>query len=229
MVSAGCTLAGGQPVMRTVPPVTTAAARNGTALDRSGSIVPVPRGDRARGDPPPVGLRRRRRRRRRRAASPPSSRRAAPTAPTSPVCTIVSPSVNAAPDSSRPETNCDDADASISTVPPAHRSGAAHRERQAVAVDADAEAAQRVEQRRDRAGAGLLVAVERRPSSVLSAASGGTNRSTVPASPQSTRAPAAGAMRAADGQLGVVAVDARRRASAARRSSGRCRGCAARR
>ena len=37
MSSAGCTLVAGQPVMRTVPPVTTAAARNGTALDRSGS------------------------------------------------------------------------------------------------------------------------------------------------------------------------------------------------
>ncbi len=78
----------------------------------------------------------------------------------SPVCTIVSPSVNAAPDSSSPETNCDDADASISTVPPATDAGAAYRERQTVAVDVHAEAAQRVEQRRDRAGAGLLVAVE---------------------------------------------------------------------
>ena len=38
MASAGCMLAGGQPVTRTVPPLTTAAARNGTALDRSGSM-----------------------------------------------------------------------------------------------------------------------------------------------------------------------------------------------
>ena len=37
MSSAGCTLVAGQPVMRTVPPVTTAAARNATAFVRSGS------------------------------------------------------------------------------------------------------------------------------------------------------------------------------------------------
>ena len=51
MVSAGCTLARGQPVMRTVPPVTAAAARNGTALDRSGSMRPVAGRDRARARP----------------------------------------------------------------------------------------------------------------------------------------------------------------------------------
>ena len=39
MVSDGCTLARGQPVTRTCPPVTIAAARNGTALDRSGSMI----------------------------------------------------------------------------------------------------------------------------------------------------------------------------------------------
>jgi hypothetical protein len=38
MMSAGWMPAAGQPVMRTVPALTTAAAMNGTALDRSGSI-----------------------------------------------------------------------------------------------------------------------------------------------------------------------------------------------
>ena len=55
MVSAGCTLTVGQPAMRTVPPVTAAAARNGTEFDRSGSIGPVPRRDRAGLHPPLVG------------------------------------------------------------------------------------------------------------------------------------------------------------------------------
>ena len=42
---------------------------------------------------------------------------------------------------------------------------------------------------------------------MLSAATGGTNRSTVPARPQSTRAPGGRGDRAADRQLGVVPVD----------------------
>src|SRR6476661_11087176 len=113
MVSEGCTLACGQPVTRTCPLVTIAAARNGTALDRSGSMIQC------------------------RAAIGPGSTRhrlvvASSTAtPASrsivtviatcgadgtavPVWTTVSPSVNVAPDSSRPVTNCDDAEASIS-------------------------------------------------------------------------------------------------------------------
>ena len=159
MASAGCVLAAGHPAMRTIPPLTTAAARNGTALDRSGSITQC----RAAIGPGET---------RQRLAwvsstSTPASRSIATVIATcgadgtdSPVCTIVSPSAKAAPDSSSPETNCDDADASISTVPPATAPAAAHRERQAVAVDVHTEPAQRVQQRRDRAGAGLLVAVE---------------------------------------------------------------------
>ena len=50
---------------------------------------------------------------------------------------------------------------------------------------------------------GLLVAVERRPRPA-SAATGGTNRSTVPASPQSTRAPGGGGRAHRDGQLGAA-------------------------
>ena len=69
--------------------------------------------------------------------------------------------MNVAPDSSRPETNCDDADASISTRAARHGAGAADAERQRVTVECDAEPAQRVEQGSDGPGAGLFVAVER--------------------------------------------------------------------
>ena len=115
----------------------------------------------ARCDVPPVGPGVVDRRRRLRAASPPSSRRAAPTAPTSPVWTTVSPSVNVAPDSSSPETNCDEADASISTVPPATEPVPCTRNGSASPSSAHAETAHRVEQGGDGPGPGLLVAVER--------------------------------------------------------------------
>ena len=68
--------------------------------------------------------------------------------------------MNAAPDSSRPETNCDDADASISTVPPATDPVPRTENGRPSPSMSHAEAAKRIEQRRDRAGAGLLVAVE---------------------------------------------------------------------
>src|SRR3954469_16791610 len=108
----------GQPVTRTIPPVATAAARNGTALDRSGSMVQCQA---------PIGPGATRQRLAWvSSTSTPTSRSIDTVIATwgadgtdSPVCTIVNPSVNAAPDSRRPETNCDDADASISTVPPA--------------------------------------------------------------------------------------------------------------
>src|ERR1700710_242660 len=107
-------LARGQPATRTCPPVTIAAARNGTEFDRSGSMSQC------------------------RAAIGPDSTRhlfgteSSTVTPASrnmltviamwgadgtvvPVWTTVSPSPNVAPDSSSPDTNCDDADASIST------------------------------------------------------------------------------------------------------------------
>ena len=68
--------------MRTVPPLTTAAARNGTALDRSGSTSQC-RAATAPGAPASGSAPRRPPRPRPVAASPPSSRCAAPTAPTS--------------------------------------------------------------------------------------------------------------------------------------------------
>src|SRR4051794_11037304 len=116
MSSAGCTLTRGQPGTRTTPPVTIAAARNGTELDKSGSMAQC----RAATGPGAtchrlcwVS-----------STSTPASRNIATVMATcgadgtdSPVWTTVSPSANVAPVSSSPETNCDEADASISTVP----------------------------------------------------------------------------------------------------------------
>ena len=108
----GWTLTAGQPVIRTRPPVTAAAARNGTAFDRSGSI----RQCRAAIGPgatchwlATVS-----------STSTPASRNIATVIAMcgvdgndAPVWTNVKPIRNAAPDSSRPETNCDEAEASI--------------------------------------------------------------------------------------------------------------------
>ena len=195
----------GQPAMRTIPPLTTAAARNGTALDRSGSITQC----RAAIGPGET---------RHRlvwvsSTSTPASRSIATVIATcgadgtdSPVCTIVSPSVNAAPDSSSPETNCDDADASISTVPPA-------TEPPPRTENGRPSPSMSTPSPRNASSSGAIGRARACSSpsnttvSVPSAATGGTNRSTVPARPQSTRASGDGCDLAADRQLGVVAVD----------------------
>src|SRR5687768_13876072 len=108
----------GQPATRTLPPLTTAAAKKGTALDKSGSMLQC-RAAIGPGDT-------RHRLACESSTATPASRSIDTVMATcgaegtdSPVCTMVSPSVNAAPDSSSPDTNCDEADASISTVPPA--------------------------------------------------------------------------------------------------------------
>ena len=193
MASAGWVLTDGQPVTRTLPPLTTAAARNGTALDRSGSMVQC----RAAIGPGCT----RQRLACASSTSTPASRSIDTVIATcgaegtdSPVCTMVSPSVNAAPDSISPDTNCDEAEASISTVPPATdpspctRNG---RPSPSMATPSPRSAVSSGAMGRARAcSSPSNVTV-----SVLSAATGGTNRSTVPASPQSTRAPGSGLMR----------------------------------
>ena len=80
MLSAGCTLVAGQPVMRTVPPLTTAAAEERDSVRQIRFDVPVPGRDQAGPHLPAVGRQSRRRRLRLGAASPPSWRCAAPTA-----------------------------------------------------------------------------------------------------------------------------------------------------
>ena len=112
-------LAAGQPVMRTVPALTTAAAMNGTALDRSGSMCQCRAATTPGRTCQRLGVVVRRPRRRLAGASPRSWRCAARTVVAGPVCCTIRPSVNDAPDSSRPDTNCDDAEASMSTAPPA--------------------------------------------------------------------------------------------------------------
>ena len=228
MASAGCVLTDGQPVTRTLPPLTTAAERNGTALDRSGSIDPVPGRDWAGAHPPAVGLRvvdvdagvaqhrhrhRDMRRRRHRLAG-------------------VHDGQSVGERGARQQQPGDEL-------------------RRGRGVDLDGAAARPIRRRapgtagrrrrwpppvraaRSSSGAMGRARACSSPSnvtvSVLSAATGGTKRSTVPASPQSTRAPGSGSMRPLIGQLAVGAVDRDCRAPAPRRSSGRCRGCAAHR
>ena len=77
--------------------------------------------------------------------------------------------------------------------PAGDRSGAAHPERQAVAVDVDAQTAQRIQQRHDRADPGLLVTVER-DGSQAQRRQRWDERNTVPARPQSTRASGGGSI-----------------------------------
>ena len=82
----------GQPGTVTRPPVTTAAARNGAALDRSGSMASSPDVERPRLDPPGDRRRRARRARRPRAASRRSCRCAAPDGSLPPTCRTSTPS-----------------------------------------------------------------------------------------------------------------------------------------
>ena len=149
--------------------------------------IPVPGGDRPRLHEPPVGGG---------VVDPtPASRSMATVIAMcgaegidAPVCTTVRPSVKAAPDSSRPDTNCDDADASISTCRPAPIRGRAPPNGSAV----PSTSTPRPRSASSRGAIGRARACSS-PSNVttavLSAASGGTNRRTVPARPQSMRGP----------------------------------------
>ena len=153
--------------MVTEPPVTSAAARNGPALDRSGSTVKSPRFSRPgrtrqrSGRAPGADLDRgpgvaehpdghldvRQRR-------APAARSAAPRRPP----------VNRGAASSSPETSCEDPEASSVTGPPGTAARAVHGERQraaAAVVDRHAERAQRGQQRADRPLPRPRVAVER--------------------------------------------------------------------
>ena len=229
MSSAGWTLAAGQPVMRTVPPVTTAAARNGTAFDRSGSISQCRAATGARPHLPAVGVES--------STSTPAWRSIATViamcgadGSDAPVWCTVRPSVN----DGRAQQQAGDELRRGRGVdvhrPAGDRSGAAHPERQPVAVDVDAEPAQRVQQRRDRPGPGLLVAVERRPSTAA-------QRRQRRDEPQHRAGQAAvdsrrrrpGRSRPLTVSSRPSPVDPQAQRPSARRSSGRCRGCAARR
>src|SRR3954449_7875371 len=109
MVPDGCTLTSGHPAMRTVPALTTAAARNGTALDRSGSIAQWRAATGPGRTVQRFGVAS--------STGTPASRSIDTVIATcgadgteSPVCTTVKPSSNVEPASSRPETNWDEDD-----------------------------------------------------------------------------------------------------------------------
>src|SRR6201999_4565065 len=108
-----------------------------------------------------------------------------------PACCTIRPSVNDAPDSSRPDTNCDDAEASMSTAPPATDPAPCTR-------NGNPSPAMSTPRPRSASSNGAIGRTRAcsSPSKLTAAtpnpASGGTKRSTVPARPQSIRASAAG-------------------------------------
>ena len=190
----------------TVPPATRAAARNGAALDRSGSMIDVAsrrsgRAARSRRRVPDWRPRRRGERARR------SSSRCAEGSAGARRCGVSRrPSSNRGAESSRPDTNWLDADASISSAPPVDRAGAVDGERQcaaSVVVDVDAE--QRAGRRWSCASGGAAPTAS--PSNATgpraSAATGGRKRITVPARPQSIDTPPSSS-RGRDQQVGPV-------------------------
>jgi hypothetical protein len=109
----------------------------------------------------------------------------------SPVWTTVSPSVNVAHVNSSPETNCDEADASISTVPPA--TDPLPCTRNGRPSPSSATPSPRIASSSGEIGLALACSSPSKvTTSAPSAATGGTKRSTVPARPQSMVAPGAG-------------------------------------
>jgi hypothetical protein len=190
---AACRLSRGQSGMVTVPPVTSAAARNGPALDRSGSTVTEPRSSRPgrtrhdSGRPEEPGA---------------TSSTEAPAARSmrtviamcgaegtgGPSCRTSTPSSNLGAASSRPETSCDDPEASTSTRPPrtAPRprtvNGAAPRPPSSISAPSCRSAA-----RTGPIGRSLIrSSPSKETTAEVSAASAGRNRITVPAFPTST-------------------------------------------
>src|ERR1700734_1308834 len=114
IASAGWMLAPGHPGGGTGPALTTAAAMNGTALDRSGSICQCRAATTPGRTCQRLGVAS--------SISTPACRSIATVMAMcgadgncGPVCCTIRPSVNDAPDSSRPDTNCDDAEASMHT------------------------------------------------------------------------------------------------------------------
>src|SRR5664279_2762920 len=192
MASPAWVVADGQCGTVTAPPVTAAAARKGVALDRSGSMAAVHG---------PTGPGRTRQ------VFGSSASTRTPTAQSAatvirmcgsdgsgpPRCSTRTPSVNDAPDSRSPETNWEDALASMVTVPP----GSAP-----VPCRVNGKAPPSMEAPRARSASSTMDIGRRRaagsPSKVISpfavAASAGRNRMTVPARPQSiTAGPDSGA------------------------------------
>ena len=189
----------------TAPPVTTAAARNGAALDRSGSIVDVDGARSGRGRPPSgrlgvVDLDAALAQHRDRHVD--VGQRGHRLAVVADVDALVVP--GAGEQQRRDElAGRRGVDDDLAAARPrrcrATVNGSVPRPSSSTV---DAEGAQGVEDRGHRPGARVRVAVEARPRPSASAATGGTKRITVPASPQST---VAGPAQRARGDRPVVA------------------------
>ena len=199
---AACRLSRGQPGTVSVPPVTSAAARNGPALDRSGSTVTDPRSSRPGRTCQPSG---------RPAAVPDlvwvTSAPAAWSMRTvmamcgaegtgGPSCRISMPSSNRGAASSSPEISCEEPDASRVTGPPRTRpcpstvNGAAPRPPSSMLAPSWRSAA-----RIGPMGRSLIRSSPSKSTCAeVKAATAGRNRRTVPALPTSTltREPAGG-------------------------------------
>ena len=191
MASPGWVVVAGQCGTRTVPPVTAAAARNGVALDRSGSTTrsTAAIGPGATRHDDGVGC----------STVTPDSRSIASVISMcgpdgtgeAPTWTRSTPSSKRAAESRRPETNCEEAEASISTRPP-RRDPAPEtvkgRRSPSISAPRARSASSTVDCGRILA-AGSPSKVE---GPVARAAIGGTKRMTVPASPHSISPPRSG-------------------------------------
>ena len=161
MRSPACVVYWGQPGTRTVPPVTSAAATNGPALDRSGSIHTSSALISGGSTRQVLGSES--------STTAPASRsvstviRMCGSLGTGlPSWCTVTPSSYRAPASSSAEMNCEDAEASIVTDPPRTRPRPTHGQRQETVgvLELDAEHPQRVDDRAHRPDPGLGVAVQ---------------------------------------------------------------------
>ena len=217
----------GQPGIVTSPPVTSAAARNGAALDRSGSMCQSRPGERAGLDRATRSASRRRPRRRPRAASARSSRGAARRHRRAVVAHRHAARRTARPTAAARRRTGDDADASIVTSPPGTPPVPCTVNGSAVARRRPApSAAQRVQERGHRPVARVRVAVER---DVAVGQRGGGRQEPHHGAGQAAVDVGRAVQRVGRDQPGPSGPigDARRRATAARRPSARCRGCAA--
>ena len=190
IASAACSESDGQSLIVTDPPVTSAAARNGPALDRSGSTRKSPRSSRP-------GLTRQK-----------SGRSPAPTSTSAPASAIIrtvismcgsdgtggpscctsTPRSNRAAASSSPETSCDEPEASRVTAPPRTApeplmvNGSAPRPPSSMETPSARSAPSSAPMGRSRARGSPSNAT----AAPDSAATAGRNRMTVPALPTST-------------------------------------------
>ena len=191
MASPGWVVVAGQCGTDTAPAVTAAAARKGVALDRSGSMLQftgaMGPGATVQDSSPD------------RSTATPAERSICTVismcgidGSDPPRCATVTPRSNRAADSSRPETNCEDPDASMVTPPP--RSAPVPRRVNGSASPSMSAPRSRSASRMVPSGRVRACASPSNSTTPLAiVAAGGRNRMTVPARPQSTAAACHGA------------------------------------